>query len=87
MESDPRVVPHLSIQRLGDRFRSIWFTAHVNVVHECEQPLRIQEILTHVHEGAMLAASVQSGHEGITQSHLALPYIVRDAHVISPQIQ
>ena len=51
MESVPRVLPHLPIQRLVE-----WLlcdpvcAAHANVVHEREQPLRIQQILTHVHE-------------------------------------
>ena len=87
MESDPRMLPHLPIQRLVECFRAIWFTAHVNVVHEREQPLRVQQILTHVHESAMLAANVQSGHEWIALfPTLALPYLVRDAHVIGPPI-
>ena len=58
MESDPRVLPHLPIQRLVECFCAIRFAAHVDVVHERKHPLRIQQMLTHVHESAMLAASV-----------------------------
>ena len=52
----------------------------MNVIHECEQALCIQKILTRVHKGAMLAACVKRKHEEVT----LLPTLTLQISCVTP---